>query len=79
MCNTTTLRSLPSDKAKPAESKVAKPPLRKPEAKKVHVHCALLTLGAHAQRGLQYLSSLISDLAQIHVQQEIPTASALHG
>ena len=25
------------------------------------------------------LSSLISDLARIHVQQEIPTASALHG
>ena len=25
------------------------------------------------------LSSLISDLARIHVQQEIPTASVLHG
>ena len=25
------------------------------------------------------LSSLISDLARIHVQQETPTASALHG
>ena len=44
----------------------------------VNNNCLLLTLGAHAQRGLQYLVCLSVVFCYLAQQTGKPTASALH-